>query len=65
MERKCETCEYWKPWKSGHCGNCYRYPPSWYSFGEEGDTNNGAGFPVAEKTDWCGEWKKGEDGGGV
>lgn len=48
----CVNCRFWDfIAKSSNSGRCRRYPPQFWSEGEE----SGASFVGTEGSDWCGE----------
>ncbi len=56
-DRCCLNCRFWKTQtESTNWGRCHRYPPQFWSEGEE----SGAAFVGTNGGDWCGEHKPNE-----
>ena len=56
MSEQCSRCKYWDEYGDGQferVGFCLRFPPVI-------DSEDEWVSPVTGKTDWCGEYKKGE-----
>lgn len=57
-KRCCRNCRFWNSDEHKSWGRCHRYPPQFWSEGEEG----GACHVGTDSKDWCGEFQPEEIG---
>lgn len=57
MDRRCQTCLWWKPGGGSH-GECHRYAPRPKVVPLAGsDTAVAPNWPLVDYDDFCGEWQ--------